>query len=88
MDDKIIKLVEATGDAKMWTPEQMLEYSLHEVQPGGGLVEVNKALVLFLTNTDGDYKVGYTQAGMSCSEMLALLEVAKAVLLKEMGHIQ
>jgi len=88
MPDNVIKLVEATGDAKMWTPEQMLEYSLHEVQPGGGREDVNKAIVLFLTTTDGVYDVNYTQAGMSCSEMLALLDVAKAVLLKDMGYVQ
>jgi len=88
MTDNVIKLAEATGDAKMWSPEQMLEYSLHEVQPGGGREEVNKALVLFLTNTDGAYDVNYTQAGMSCSEMLALLDVAKAVLLKDMGYVR
>jgi len=88
MSDNVIKLAETTGDAKMWTPEQMLEYSLSEVRSGGGREDVNKALVLFLTTTDGVYDVGCTQAGMSCSEMLALLEVAKAVLLKDMGYVQ
>jgi len=88
MSDNIIKLAETTGDAIMWTPEQMLEYSLREVQSGGEREEVNKAMVLFLTNTDGVYDVGCTQAGMSCSEMLSLLEVAKAILLKDMGYVQ
>jgi len=87
LSDNIINLADATGDAKMWTPEQMLEYSLNEVRSGGGREEANKALVLFLTTTDGVYDVGCNQAGMSCSEMLALLEVAKAILLKDMGYV-
>jgi len=88
MADKIIKLADAAGNAKMWSPEQMLEHSLNEARPGGGMEEANKALVLFLTDIDEDYKVGYIQAGMSCSEILALVEVTKTILLKEMGLVQ
>jgi len=85
MNDKIIKLADAAGNAKMWSPEQMLEHSLNEARPGGGMEEANKAIVLFLAHSPKGYRAGYVQAGMSCSEMLSLLEATKTILLKEMG---
>ena len=46
----------------------------------------SKALVLYL-DTEGDaYDVGFSQSGLSMSQALALLDVARSVILREMGY--
>ena len=78
-------MAEFTGNAEMWSVEQMLADSLSESQQGDRQ-RYGKAVVLWLDDSDGRFDVGYTQAQMSCSQMIALVEAAKAMFLEEMGY--
>lgn len=77
---KISYLAHEVSNGDRWTVEQMLQDELED------LGDYNKALLLKLNDKDGDYDVTFTQAGLSMSQCLALLEVIKTVILKEMGY--
>lgn len=68
-----------------WDVPVMLRQLASEIEDGA--VEAGKAVVLTLDTTDGEYNVGFANAQMSSSEMLALLEVAKTVILNQMGYL-
>jgi hypothetical protein len=67
----------------MWSVEQMLEDALSEVKERRSTP--TKALVLFLDDRDG-YNAGFRNCGFSMSQGIALLEVAKAMFLREMDY--
>ena len=75
-----IRLVDHVDDAKRWSVEDMLHDSIQEV--GSGERECSKALVVFLDDTEGRYNMGFSNAGLSASESVALLEAAKKQFLK------
>ncbi len=79
--DKVVYLGER-ADARMWTIPQMLRAAGSHAKKQG----YNKALVLFLDDTEDNYRVGYMQAGMRRSEMLSLCDVIKGVIKEEMGY--
>lgn len=45
-----------------------------------------KAILLFLDDDDGKYDVAFSQAGLSMSQALSLVEIGKSVLIKNMGY--
>lgn len=45
----------------------------------------NKALVIFLDDTDCQYNPGFANAGMSMTECIGLCEVMKTIFIGEMG---
>jgi len=81
----IVSLGEKSFDGKRWGVEQMMLNAIGDVNSGA--IKPTKALVLFLDDDDGSYDVHFVQAGMSCSQMLALVEVAKQIFLQDMGVI-
>lgn len=83
---KPISMAEHTGDACMWSPKQMLEDAVADCD--GDRERYRKAVVLWLDDSDGRFDVGYTQAGMNCSQMIALVEVAKTMFLEDMGYVR
>ena len=84
-DEKVIHLSHHTHDGSRWTVEQMLADALSDVREHRRTP--TKALVLLLDEAEGRYDVGFNQSGLSMSQCLALVEVAKTLLLREMGYI-
>jgi hypothetical protein len=78
----LIKLVEKTGNSLHWGVADMLRATAKEVESGER--ECTKALVLFLDDKNGEYNVGFTNAGMSMSECIALARIAESVILAMM----
>jgi len=85
MDKKLILLSEETSRGDLRSPTTMLAEALDD-HVSGDMADNTKAMVLSLYNKDGEYNVSWYQAGMKCSEMLALLEVAKVKILQDMGY--
>jgi hypothetical protein len=81
---KIVSLAEKSGSALHWSPEEMLEKALDDVR--GGQRKANKAIVVFLDDTEGRYHIGYNQSGMRLSELVALLEVVQADAIRDIGY--
>jgi len=74
-------MVDATGDARHWDAEQMLQDALHEVRSGQR--SPKKAMILWLDDSD-TYQVGFSQCGMTTYECILLCEIGKDRLKQEM----
>ena len=83
-DQKVSNLSHYLRDGSRWTVDQMLADTLSDVREHRKAP--TKALVLFLDDSDDKYDVGFVQAGLSMSQAIALIDVAKSVILKEMGY--
>lgn len=83
MKDKVVNLANVKGDATLWTPAQLFEDALNDDE----YKKYNKVISIFLKDTEDDYDIRFSQAGMSMSEILSVLEVAKTVVLSEMGYL-
>ena len=82
---KISYLSDKTHNGDHWSVQQMLQDALESPAiPEEG--NFDKALFVKLDSNNGDYTVGFSQAGMSMSECLALIEVVKTMFLREMGY--
>ena len=81
----ISQLGERAEDNRMISLEAMLEQALADVRSGE--IKANRALVLFLQDEDDDYDVCWRAANISCSEILALTEVAKSLALGKMDYV-
>lgn len=68
----------------MWSVRDMLLDAVDDPMIIDGTF--NKALLIKLDDKNKAYTVGFSQAGMSMSECLALVGVMKAVILEEMGY--
>jgi hypothetical protein len=79
------------GDALDWTLEQCLQCAFSALRQGKiySSVELdpNKLLIIFLHDEEEGYSTRYFQAGMSISEMIALLEIVKARLNNQLNGI-
>ena len=82
--NKVSYLSDKTRNGDHWTVQQMLQDALDT--PPGPEGNFDKALFVKLDSNNGDYTVGFSQAGMSMSECLALIEVVKTIFLREMGY--
>ncbi len=80
----VVNLADRLNDGRMASPEQAAADFLARIEAKE--IVPTKILCLALNTEDGQYHVSFSQAGMSCSEMIALLEVAKSIFLKEMGY--
>lgn len=73
-------------DCMDWTPEQALESALGDLRegrvPGGPCDQV---VVIFRTGGDTHYTTRYVQAGMNNAELIALLEIQKARVMKDIN---
>lgn len=63
-----------------WTPKMCLRDALEHVEA----VNPQKMLIIFLDDEDGGYRQHYWNCGMKCSEIIALCEVTKDKMLREM----
>lgn len=83
--DKLISLARKTGIARFWTPTDMMNKEIVNLESGER--NANKAIIVFLDDADGNYDIGFGNAGMENSEILAVLEVAKTMILKDMEYL-
>lgn len=83
---EVVSMAKAAGDAAYQSPEQILEEARAEFQEGGEWHGRRKALVVSLDKSEGRFKVNYLNADMSCSEMIAVAEVLKAMAINDMGY--
>jgi hypothetical protein len=77
-----IELSEYTGSSMSWDVEGMLRHAIKQMQSGERVA--NKAIVIFLDDIDDGWDIGFTQAQMTHSEMVALMETLKHHLCNEM----
>ena len=84
MSDNVENLFERSGNAKQRSVLDALRSAIADIE--NGTISPNKLVVLMLDDRDG-YRASFEQAGMSCSEMLALAEVHKTKCLELMGKI-
>jgi hypothetical protein len=82
MSDKIIDLAKRSENSLHWTVSQMLAEEI-EVRNRGERSDP-KAVIIYLDDANQGYDLRWVQAGMSCSQMLALAEVFKMRVLQEM----
>ena len=82
----LISLAEKSKSSLHWTPTEMMEDEIREIASGER--KATKAIVVFLDDTDGIYDVGWGNSGLSTTEAISLLEVAKARLLVHMGYLE
>jgi hypothetical protein len=86
MSDTVIKLADRSANAAHSTVEDKLEEALHDLRGGQGVIaRANKVLIIPLADQDDGYAHGFYQAGMSMSECIALVEIAKTMFLEQMG---
>ena len=81
----VVDLSKFSGDAGYRSVESMLADEIELISSGKR--KANKAMVLFLDDKEGVFNAGFGNAGLSCSQMLALLEVAKTLVLDDMGYL-
>lgn len=74
-------MADHTGDGTRIAPDDMLREAAREWEG-----EVDKALAIGLVSVDGQYQVYWRQSGCRVSELVALLEVTKRLLLEDMGY--
>lgn len=86
MKNKVINMAKITNDASFITPEMCVKECLeNDIGKRGAYKNGKKLLIVCLDTTDGKYDVSWNQAGMCMSEVLALLDVTKSFIKKEMG---
>lgn len=86
-DNKIVEMGEATGRGDLRSVESALRDAISTIGKEGALKAGKKVLILGLDDTDGQFSIGWFQAGMKMSECLALCEAAKTQFLKEMDYL-
>ncbi len=71
---KIVRLIDKTGSAKSWGPQDVCDALQADIDAG----KVNgKVMVLHVNQAGGNFNTSFLQCGMSASEMIGLLEIAK-----------
>lgn len=81
--NEVTSLASRTLNSKAWSPTDAIRDALRRIEEGE--VAPNKVVVIMLTDTNTGYHTNYSQAQMSCSEMILLLEIQKQIFLREMG---
>ena len=81
---KISYLADKTGNSSDWTVPQMLQDALADETIIDGTYD--KAVLIRLNDKNGDYNVGFSQAGLSMSECISLAEIAKDLFKEQMGY--
>lgn len=80
---KVKALFSVKEDARGWTPEEMLKDTVREWEEGKLPMRPNKGIVILLEKREG-YDTMWRQAGMSDSEIVALLEIVKQEIIRDM----
>lgn len=83
---KVTSLGVYANDGSMMKPTDALEECRKDLESGE--TTANKLIIISLDDRDGSYQTSFWQAGMSCSQMVALLEVMKHVIITEQMGFQ
>jgi hypothetical protein len=70
----VIRLIDKTGSAKSWGPQDVCDVLQDDIKSGK---VGKKVLILHVDQSDGRFNTSFLQCGMSASEMIMLLEIAK-----------
>lgn len=73
----VISLVKKTESSKHWGPRDVLNEALKEIEEGK--IGPNDRLIIVAVGPSGsgEFNTHFLQCGMSASEMITLLEIAK-----------
>jgi hypothetical protein len=80
----ITYLADKLDNALLDTPLHALELVKERIETGQQ--SPTKLIVISLDDSDGLYDVKWQQAGMTMSQLLALLEIVKSIAINEMGY--
>lgn len=80
----VVHLADISGSAVHDSPAHVLETARRRIESGE--IAPTRAFIILLDDRDGRYDINWNQAGLSMSQAIALLEVAKATCLEEMGY--
>ena len=83
--DNVIKLAEKSDRACDWSIEDMFKDVLECIENGS--IVPDKAYLIMLDTSGGKYDIDHRIVNMRNSEVLSILEVTKAIRLKQMGYI-
>ena len=70
----VVRLIDRTGSAKSWGPQDVCDALQKDIDEGKVGI---KLLVLHVDQSNGQFNTSFLQCGMSASEMIMLLEIAK-----------
>jgi len=80
---KLVDLGTRLNDARYASPRQILEESLEAIGKEGAFESGKKCLIICLDDTDDNYWVSTKNAGLKCSEIIALCEHVKDTMMSE-----
>lgn len=83
---KVVSIAEKTHSAMSWSPADVLNAALTDLAPGGAWEGRTKLVVLCLDESDGRYNVSNIISGLSSPEIVSILELAKAAVVRDMGY--
>ena len=87
MDSNIVSLVDRTGSSKFQSPEMALREALEDIKEGGCWEASSKMLIIVVDDSTDEFKIGFANAAMKASEIIAVCEIIKTRALVSMGHI-
>ena len=82
----VISLIDADQDSKKWSPEDAVRDALDAIVKAEMAFAGNKLLVLALDTRNGAYDISYRNAGMSASQIIALMRVVERIMIEDMGY--
>jgi hypothetical protein len=85
---KIINIGETEQGGAHRTPKQALERALGKLGDSeeGAFEKGSKLLVVVLDDVSESYDIGWVQCGLTYLEAVALLDVAKSAMKRDMGY--
>lgn len=89
MSDNITNLGMYAKDARMVSPEGCLRNCLSEdIGKRGAFKKGKKLIIICLNDSDDEYEISWSQAGMKVSEIISLLDVAKHEFIRRMDLVE
>lgn len=79
----VLKLVSKSSNGAHWGPKDVLETALQDVAKGEIGLEDRLIVVSVNPRGKGEFNTRFIQCGMSASEMIMLLEIAKMDIYKK-----
>ena len=85
MNNKVIKLSDASDNALHWTPIEMIEYAKEAIQKEE--LTGRKAILIVLDDEKREFNVKPLNARCKNSDLLAIAEILKIGALRDMEYI-
>ena len=74
--------VEKSGDNTDWSPVECLREAISDIE--NGKASPDKVMVIMLSDGDDGYEPGWYASKLRASEMIALTEIVKSILIRSM----